>query len=211
MKQITILLILSFLLLSLFVYCEDKSTEPPISDKPGYYYPRNTGYGWRYIDLIKPGCYEIKDSFDYKIIGTNVRDGRAGYDRIRVYKEVSQADTYFIYQEGNAIFEKNVPDGTPILEVLAGPIKAGTSWEDVSWDCSILGLEDVTLTISGETYKGCAKIVKRPRSPAPSKPDRIYEWWAPQFGKVREEERDANGVCQKAKELRCFTKTGQFP
>jgi hypothetical protein len=205
MKQTIIILILLTALFSLFVYCEDKSTEPPISDKPGYYYPRNTGYGWRYINL-KLGCSEPGDSFDYKIVGANVRDGRAGYDRIRVYKEVIQADTYFIFQEGNAIFEKNVPDGTPISQVLMGPIKKGTSWEDGSWDCTILGLEDVTLTITGETYKGCAKILRK----KDTSPTEVYEWWAPQFGKVKEME-VRNDVCQKAKELRWFTKTGYFP
>jgi hypothetical protein len=205
MKQTIIILILLAVLSSLFVYCEDKATEPPISDKPGYYYPRNVGYGWRYINL-KLGCSEPGDSFDYKIVGTNVRDGRAGYDRICVYKEVVQADTYFIFQEGNAIFEKNVPYGTPISKVLMGPIEKGTSWEDGSWDCTILGLEDVTLTISGETYKGCAKILRRKDISATE----VYEWWAPQFGKVKETEwRD--DVCQKAKELRSFTKSGVFP
>ena len=206
MKQIIIFLLLAITLILVFVYCEDKPTEPPTSDKPGYYYPRQTGYGWRYIQL-KLGCSEPGDSFDYKIVGANVRDGRAGYDRIFVYREVSRPDTYFVYQEGNAIFEKNVPDGTPILKVLAGPIKAGTSWEDGSWDCLILGLEDVTLTISGETYKGCAKILRKKDTPLKE----VYEWWAPQYGKVKEMEVYQNGVCKYAKELRCFTKTGQFP
>ncbi|MCK4428596.1 MAG: hypothetical protein KAW16_08950 [candidate division Zixibacteria bacterium] len=55
MKQIIIFLLLAITLLFLFVFCEDKPTNPPPGENPGYYYPRQRDYGWRYIDLIKPG------------------------------------------------------------------------------------------------------------------------------------------------------------
>ncbi len=211
MKQIIIFLLLAITLLFLFVFCEDKPTNPPPGENPGYYYPRQRDYGWRYIDLIKPGCQEIKDSFDYKIVGTNRRHGDVGFDRLWYHSGVSSADTYFIYLEGDTLFSENVEHGTPIYKILVGPIKAGTFWKDSYYDYLIQGFEDVTLTINGETYKRCAKIMKTPRNPTPTKPDRVYEWWIPGYGEVKEMEVDISGVCQKAKELRYFTKTGQFP
>jgi hypothetical protein len=206
MKQIIIILMLLTALFSLLVYCEDKPTEPPPADKPGYYYPRNVNYGWRYIQL-KPGCTEPFDSFDYKIIGTNVRNGNPGYDRVFEYKGVVSADTYFIYQERDVIYEKNVPKGAPLLKVLVGPIKAGTSWKDGHWDYLILGLEDVTLAINGITYKGCAKILKTKDSAS----TKVYEWWAPQYGKVKVMEMYLPDSCKYAEELRSFTTKGYFP
>ena len=199
MKQIIIFLLLSITLL--FVFCEDKSTSPPNRDDPGYYYPRQTGYDWRYIELIKPGCYETHDSFDIKIVCMKTRNGNRGYDRLKYRRGVSSDDTVFIYVKGDAIIEESVKDGKK-LYVLVGPIKAGTSWKDGYWEYFIQRLENVTLTIdSSVTYKGCAKIMKRKDNST----TRIYEWWAPQFGKVREERRDANGVCERAEELRDLT------
>ena len=202
MKQVIIFLLLSITLF--FVFCEDKSTSPPNRDDPGYYYPRQTGYGWRYIELIKPGCYETHDSFDLEIVGIKTRDSNRGYDRLKYRRGVSSDDTVFIYVKGDAIIEESVKSGTK-LYVLVGPIEAGKSWKDGYWEYFIQRLENVTLTIdSSVTYKGCAKIMKRKSNST----TRIYEWWAPQFGKVREERRDANGVCQRAEELRYFTPTG---
>jgi hypothetical protein len=207
MKPIVISLLVSIGLLSLFVFCEDKPTNPPPSKNPGYYYPRQTNYGWRYIHLIKPECYEIHDSFDYKIVAQSVRHGDAGFDRLWVGSQ----DTFFLYIKADTLFEENVQHGWPIFKTLVGPIEAGTSWKDDYYYYLIQKFEDVTLKINDATYKGCAKIIKTPRNPSPSKPHEVDEWWVPGYGKIREMEVDTLGVCQNSYELRSFTTSGEFP
>lgn len=207
MKQITIFFLLSIALLVLFVFCEDKPTNPPPGDDPGYYYPRQKDYGWRYIQLGSEGCDVISDSFDLTIVDRNVRHGDVGFDRLWEGSD----DTIFIYEKADTLFEENVRHGVPHLKILVGPIKAETSWKDPSFYYLIQGFENVTLTINGETYKRCAKIIKTHRNPTPTKPDKIYEWWVPGYGEVKEIWVDTSGTCVWAKELRYFSKTGEFP
>jgi len=204
MKQIAILLLLSITLFFLFVFCGDKSTNPPNRDDPGYYYPRQPDYGWRYFH---EGWGLPSDTFDLKIVGRSVRHGNVGFDRLWVGRD----DTIFIYLRSDTLFEENAGTGTPLFKILVGPIKTGTSWRDIHFYYQILEFEDVTLTINGETYKRCAKIMKTPRNPTPSKPDRIYEWWAPEYGEVKEMEVDTGDAIRYLKELLYFSKTGVFP
>lgn len=210
MKQIVIFVILSIALLVLFVYCEEKSTNPPPPDNPGHYYPMQKDYSWRYVQLGGEGCGVIADSFHHIILGTNKRDNEVGWD-LGWYHLSEISDTSFIYEKGDTLFLKKVGQSVPRLKILVGPIKAGTSWKDSSFFYIIEGLEDITLTINGETYKRCAKIVKTFRNPSPTKPDKVYEWWVPGYGEVKEMEVDKSDTCTLAKELRHFSKTGEFP
>jgi hypothetical protein len=206
MKQIIIFLLLSITLIFVFVCSKDKPVTPPIPENPGYYYPRQKDYAWRYIQLGRAGCDAIYDSFDLKILGTNRRHDDVGFDRYRV--DIN--DTNFIFEKKDTLFLEKVGQSAPLLKILVGPIRAGTFWRDSHYDYLIQGFEDVTLTINGETYKRCAKIIKTPRNPTPSKPDKVYEWWVPGYGEVKEIE-DSLGICVRAKELRYFSPTGVFP
>ncbi len=196
MRQIIGLFLLSLALT--FVYCEDKSSDPQPRDDPGYYYPRGENHGWRYIELSRH-CTAVHDSFDIKIVGRNTRDGRTGYDRLWVGSD----DTVFVYVKADTLFEKNVEHGVPLYKILVGPVKGGTFWKDDYFEYLILGLESVTLTINGKTYKNAAKVMKTNRNPG--LPNTVYEWWVPEFGEVREIEVDTSETCIRAKELRYFT------
>ena len=207
MKRIVILILLSIMPIFILVCTKDKPPQPGTPENPRYYYPLQKDYSWRYIQLIKPGCTEIKDSFDLTILGANSRHSDVGYDRLWKGSD----DTIFIYEKKDTLFEENVEHGVPIFKILVGPVRAGTFWKDAYYDYLIQGIEDVTLTINGETYKRCAKVVKTPRDPTPSKPDKIYEWWAPEKGEVKEVELDTLGICQRSIELRYFSPSGVFP
>jgi hypothetical protein len=196
MKRIIGLFLLSIALI--FAYCEDKGENPVERDDPGYYYPRGEDYGWRYIDLAHH-CTSVHDSFDVKITGLNTRGDRTGYDRLWAGSD----DTVFVYVKSDTLFEKNVEHGVPLYKVLVGPVKTGTFWKDDYFEYLILGLESVTLTMNGKTYKNAAKIMKTNRNPG--LPNTVYEWWVPEFGEVREIEVDTNDVCVRATELRYFT------
>lgn len=200
MKQITIFLILSVTLLSLLVCCEDKPNNPPPREDPRYYYPLHEGYGWRYFNK---GRSTPADTIDLLIVGTNRRHGNLGFDLVRV----GSHDTVFIYEKANTLFEESAGQ----LKILVGPIRAGASWEDYYYEYRIEGFENVTLTINGATYKHCVKIVKRPHDPIPPRPDRVYEWWVPQIGEVKEIWVDKDSVNLYTKELLYFIRTGVFP
>ena len=200
MRQIIGLFLLSITLM--FVCCEDKSSNPLPLQHPGYYYPRQENSGWRYIDL-KLGCTAIHDSFDVKIVARSVRDGKTGFDRLRYYNGVEDGGIVFIYEQGDTLFEmRDVEHGRWLLKILVGPVKGGTSWKDDYVDYLVSGLENVTLTMNGVTYKNCAKIMKT--DPSPSQSNIVYEWWVPGYGKVREIEVNKDGTCLRAKELRYY-------
>ena len=202
MKQIIIFLILSTTLFFVFVCSEDKPVNPPIPKNPGYYYPMQEGYSWRYVELIKPGCQEIHDSFTVEIVGTSRRDDDWGFDRLY---EASD-DTYFIYEKGDTLFEENVAHGVPLFKILVGPITEETSWSDSYFDYEIQRFEDVTLTFKDVTYKRCARIVKTKSGSLIT----IYEWWVPGYGEVKERE-DSLGTCVRAKELDEFNASSIIP
>jgi hypothetical protein len=206
MKQIVIFLLLSITLIFVFVCSKNKPTKPPYRDDPGYYYPRQEDYSWRYINL-GTGCDvdAIYDSFDLTILGTNTRDGYLGFDRFRS----DNNDTNFIYQKADTLFLKKVGQSVPVLKILVGPIKENTSWNDSNFNYRIEGFENVTLTINGVIFKKCAKIMKTYRNP--TKHNVIYEWWAPSYGKAKEMEEEPSGDCVQAEELRSFTTSGVFP
>lgn len=206
MRRIIGLFLLSLALT--FVYCEDKSADPQPRDDAGYYYPRRENYGWRYIQLAG-GCTVVHDSFDVKIVARSVRDGRTGFDRLPYYNGVEGQDTVFIYEQGDTLFQKYAHSSVPLLKILVGPVKGGTSWKDDYFDYLISGLESVTLTMNGVTYKNCAKIMKT--DPSPHQPNIVYEWWVPGYGKVREIEVDPDDNCLRATELRYFDPEGLFP
>jgi len=207
MKQLSIFVLLSAVLIFLFVCCEDKSTNPPPPTDPRHYFPLNKDYGWRYIELYGPECDEIRDSFDLIILGTKVRHNDVGFDRLR--KDIN--DTNFIYPRRDTLFLEKVWGGVPDLKILVGPIQAGTIWNDQNFNYFIQGMEPCTLTINdGQIYKGCAKILKTNRY-NPTTRNRVYEWWAPQHGEVKEIEVDTLGICRYAKELRYMTQSGEFP
>ncbi|MFQ6032360.1 MAG: hypothetical protein ACE5K2_05500 [Candidatus Zixiibacteriota bacterium] len=204
MKRITIFPLLSIALLMLFVFCEDKSNNPPPRDDPRFYYPLQKDHAWRYF---QEGRSVIPDTFELRIVGTNKREGNVGFDRLLV----GSNDTIFIYEKGETLFAENVQRGVPLFKILVGPIKAGTSWKDENFDYVITGFEDVTLAINGEPYRNCAKIIKKYHNPTPGKPDKIYEWWAPGFGEAKEIWVDTSDVSQYTKELLYFSPTGIFP
>jgi hypothetical protein len=206
MKHIIIFLLLSITLIFVFVCSKKKPTEPPIPENPRYYYPMQKDYSWRYINLGGGAeCATIVDSFDLTILGTNTRDGYLGFDRFRSKNN----DTNFIYQKADTLFLKKVGQSVPLLKILVGPIKENTSWSDSNFDYLIQRFENVTLTINGVIFKRCAKIIKTNRNPA--KTNVIYEWWAPQYGEVKEIEMDVSDACIGAEELRSFTTSGVFP
>ena len=193
MKQIIGLFLLSITLM--FVCCEDKSTNSRPRDDPGYYYPRQETYGWRYFHK---GFNVPADTFDLVIIGTNRRHDDVGWDRLR--KDI--ADTNFLYERADTLFLEKVGQSVPDLKILVGPIKAGAFWKDSNFEYLIQGFEACTLTINGETYKGCAKIMKTKGSSSTI----VYEWWAPGVGEVKEIEVDDDivGFCRYTKELLYF-------
>jgi hypothetical protein len=211
MKQIIIFLLLSITLIFVFVCSKNKPTQPPYRDDPGYYYPRQKDYSWRYINLGGGAeCATIVDSFDLAILGTNTRDGYLGFDRFRS----DNNDTNFIYQKADTLFAEMLGPGVPpppynMFKILVGPVKENTSWSDSNFDYSIQGFENVTLTINGVIFKKCAKIIKTNRNP--TKHNVIYEWWAPSYGKAKEMEEEPSGDCVRAEELRSFSKSGVFP
>ncbi len=203
MKQIIIFLILSTTLFFVFVCSEDKPVNPPIPKNPGYYYPMQEGYSWRYVELIKPGCHEIHDSFDLKIVGTSRRHGDWGFDRFR--PDIN--DTNFIYEKADTLFLEKVGQSVPLFKILVGPISKGTSWSDEYFNYEIERFENVTLTIdSSVTYKRCARIVKTKDGSLIT----IYEWWVPGYGEVKERE-DSLGTCVRAKELDEFNASSIIP
>lgn len=193
-------------LVFVFVCTKDKPTKPPIPENPGYYYPRQKDYSWRYINL-GPGCDAdaIYDSFDLTILGASNRHGNVGFDRFR--PDIN--DTNFIYEKADTLFLEKVGQGVPLFKILVGPIRAGTFWTDNYFEYLIQGFENVTLPISGVTYKRCAKIMKRNRNL--TKPNKIYEWWVPEFGKVKEIEVDSSSACVRGEELRYFSPSGVMP
>jgi hypothetical protein len=207
MKQIVLFFFISTALGFVFVCNKNKPTPPTIPEDPSYYYPRQEKYSWRYIHLA-PGCEKdaIADSFYFTILRANTRHGDVGYDRFR------NADTNaitFIFKIADTLFAEPVGQGVPLYKILVGPVKAGTYWTDSYFNYLIQGFEDVTLTINGETYKRCAKIMKRYLNP--TKTNKIYEWWVPQYGEVKWIEVDAADTCREATELRYFSPTGVFP
>lgn len=203
MKLIVALLLLSSVLLFIFACSEDEPIRPPSQEDPRNYYPLGKNYGWRYFEQ---GLGVPADSFDLKILGTNTRHDNLGFDLQEVGVE---DDTLFIYQDGDTLFEEVVPLSHLALKVLVGPVKTGTFWRDGNFEYLITGFENVTLNINDVTYRDCAKILKTYRNPA--KTNRIYEWWAPQYGEVKELEVDTLDVSQYLKELIHFSRTGEFP
>ncbi len=207
MKQIIIFLLLSITLIFVFVCSKNNPTEPPYRDDPGYYYPLQKDYSWRYIHL-SAGCDAdaIHDSFDLTILRANTRHGNVGYDR---FWNTDTNSITFIFKKADTLFTEQVGQTVPFYKILVGPIKENTSWSDSYFDYLIQKFENVTLTINGAPYKNCAKIIKTNRNP--TKPNVIYEWWAPSYGKVKEREEEPSGPCVRAEELRSFTTSGIFP
>jgi hypothetical protein len=207
MKQIIIFLLLTITLIFVFVCSKNKPTEPPYRDDPGYYYPRQEKYSWRYIHL-SAGCdaNAIHDSFDLTILRANIRHGDVGYDRFR---NTDTNSITFIFKKADTLFTEQVGQTVPFYKILVGPIKENTSWSDENFDYLIEGFENVTLTINGVTYRRCARIIKTNRNP--TKPNIVYEWWAPSYGKAKEMEVEPSGDCVQAEELRSFTTSGVLP
>jgi len=204
MKQI-ITLLLSITLIFVLVCSKNKPTEPPQPTDPRDYYPLQKNYSWRYINLGGTECNAISDSFVLTILGTNTRDTYTGFDRFR--PDIN--DTNFIYEKADTLFLMKVGQGVPHLKILVGPIKENTSWSDENFDYLIQGFENVTLTINGVTYRRCARIIKTNRNP--TKPNIVYEWWVPSYGKVKEMEEEPSGACVRAEELRAFSTSVVFP
>lgn len=205
MKKIIILLLLSITLIFVFVCSKKKPTEPLPPTNPRDYYPLQKDYSWRYINLGGTECHVISDSFDLTILGTNTRDTYTGFDRLGSKNN----DTNFIYQKADTLFLMKVGQGVPLLKILVGPVKENTSWSDSNFNYHIDGLENVTLTINGITYKKCAKVIKTNRNP--TKPNVTYEWWAPSYGEVKEMEEEPSGECVRAEELRYLSTGGVIP
>lgn len=206
MKKIIILL-LSITLIFVFVCSKNKPTEPPQPTDPLDYYPMQKDYSWRYIHL-SAGCdvNAIHDSFDLTILRANTRHGNTGYDR---YRNTDTNSITFIFKKADTLFTEQVGQSVPFYKILVGPIKENTSWSDSNFNYLIQRFENVTLTINGAPYKKCAKIIIRNRNT--TKPNVIYEWWAPSYGKVKEVEVEPSGDCVRAEELRSFTTSGVFP
>jgi len=207
MKQIVLFFLISVALVFVFVCSKDKTTKPPPREDPGYYYPRQKDYRWRYINL-EPGCDAgaINDSFDLTILRATTRHGDVGFDRFR---NADTSSIIFLFVKADTLFLEKVGQGVPLLKILVGPIRAGTFWRDQNFEYLIQGFENVTLTITGVTYNRCAKIIKTHfNSPNPNV---TYEWWVPQYGLVKWIEVDTLDVCQSAEELRYFSPTGVFP
>jgi hypothetical protein len=207
MKQITILFILLITPLFVFVCTKDKPVVPPWREDPSYYYPRQEKYSWRYINL-GPGCdvHAIYDSFDLSILRANTRHGDVGFDRFR---NADTSSITFIFKKADTLFAEQVGQSVPLLKILVGPIRAGTYWRDQNFEYLIQAFENVTLSITGVTYKSCAKILKTNRNHPEY--NKVIEWWVPEYGEVREKEVDSRGVCQRATELRYFSPSGVFP
>jgi hypothetical protein len=207
MKRITILFILLIAPLFVLVFCKDKPPKPRPCDAPECYYPRQKEYSWRYINLTK-GCTAstIADSFDLTILGANTRHGDVGYDR---FPDTDTNSITFIFKKADTLFAEQVGQTVPFYKILVGPIKAGTCWTDSYFQYWIQAFENVTLEINGETYKNCAKIMKKYQNP--TKTNTVYEWWTTQYGLVKEMEVDTSGNCQSAEELRSFSTGDVYP
>lgn len=206
MKQTVLFLLIFSALVFVSVCTKDKPPKPPLCEDPGCYYPRQKGYSWRYIELGSPGCDVVSDTFILTILDANVRHGDVGFDRFR------NADTnsiIFIFKKADTLFLEKVGGGVPLLKILVGPIRAGTYWRDQNFDYLIQGFENVTLSINGVTHKRCAKIMKTNRNHPEA--NRVFEWWSPEYGEVKEVEQDTSGTCQKATELDKFSTDPIFP
>jgi hypothetical protein len=207
MKQIVLFFLISMALVFVFVCTKDKPTKPPIPENPGYYYPRQKDYSWRYINL-GPGCDAdaIYDSFDLTILGASNRHGDVGFDRFR---NADTSSIIFLFVRADTLFLEKVGQPDPLLKILVGPIRAGTYWRDQNSEYLIQGFENVTLTISGVTYKRCAKILRTNRNHPEY--NKVIEWWVPEFGKIKEIEVDSSSACVRGEELRYFTPSGVMP
>jgi hypothetical protein len=212
MKQIVLFSLIVMALVFVFVCTKDKTTNPPPREDPGYYYPRQKDYSWRYINL-SPGCDAgaIHDSFDLTILRTNVRHGDVGFDRIR---NADTSSITFLFVKADTLFAEEVGPGVPpppynMSKILVGPIRAGTFWKDQNFEYLIQGFENVTLSVTSVTYKSCARILITNRNHPEY--NKVIEWWVPGDGEVREREVDSLDVCQRATELRFFSPTGVFP
>ena len=207
MKQIVLFFLIFMALVFVFVCSKDKTTNPPPREDPGYYYPRQKDYSWRYINL-GPGCDAgaIHDSFDLTILRTTTRHGDVGFDRFR---NADTSSITFLFVKADTLFAEEVGQSVPYLKILVGPIRAGTFWKDQNFEYLIQAFENVTLSITGVTYKGCAKILKTNRNHPEY--NKVIEWWVPGYGEVREREVDSLDVCQRATELRDFSPSGVFP
>ena len=204
MKQI--LIILSIMLLLFFAFqCEEKKkpNNPDLED-PGYYFPINFEYKWTYV-YLNLSCIAVEDGFAIAAVNKNTRPEGSGWDLVS-----SLGGTTFVYRKGDTIFTKEI-DSTPLpSKVLVGPIQKGRYWKDLrGYEYYISGFEDIYSAAAGGTYYGCAKIERT----SPGDPKKTYLWWAPQFGKVRREEKDQSDPdhCVSGEELRRLDKSPYFP